>query len=1273
MASKLSTLGSRYTSTVPEGFNTPVDELKKLLPQQVPRQEPRVIPEGVGEDTGVPPLSTTLRGEVPLPAEEIGATGPYSSLNASYAEPMDPMAIAFNEEQNQRVATPNFAPDLSSEESTLATLQGIKEQGVGTQELTSAGDIKIGGMGSDLNNLSPLETIAKASNITDIATQYGKAIFTNPNSFIIRNEAVLQQYFGLENPNIPEQLKEQAMSKLPTSLLLALNKVASESLYQNRGQIGDEGMIYDREKDSEFVSAEKLMESNNLNDKETQKAIKEILSDTNRNHKAVYDQITQLAPLVKEYMYGTSPTNPDTEAGRFAGESNTVASFSVALDAINADYLSLGRDKYNALHLLPGKNLNYDVRKQLEEVAIAYDPTLKGNLFVAQKNPAVGGIPTNDTAKFIRDEQARGTDIVDIAMTLMDNIPLTANQNRLRAEEKFLADIMENAVYFRLSDNSPSGYTFLTAKQINPNNDPDMDMSEYTFAYSDSYARGALLNLTQDRFMELLDNHGIFEKDFQGNNKLNQYGEPVINRIIGSVGNNKVVQMKTHINEYLQGLVGDLWYGMMKKSPVTHRMFQRATNINWINHSGTIRGALSFGRVDQLRVESIKDLLNTSYNVGKKLQNVSAVGFQARGEKQITLFASLPYEDQLKAGTIYSLASVAHEMELTSAGQLGMKYTIPEMINSFNENTLNDLATKGESLLGWLNNGQPTPEWLKPFAKKKEFGPVIDATILAYNIKTADKVGGRNVPLDIMIEKDSSQSNAILQALTIGDKYVANMLGGNLYQNEVKDEFKNLREKAASTVKDDVIAALTGEQDEEIKESLIVFFEKAKQMTGNAFSKIYARGIVVAGLYGKHPSFMFEEVDDMLMELSIRGMGKEINALKQKYGADNFLGKSITAALTMSFYTHMPSLSMYQTIMKSLASVNAAAYGPTIWNTYGDQVINIASQYSILTNIDKNRLEKQAIDFKTRGKYTPESGGEAISLGADAEGNDLELMPRAIVRDIRATGQETASFKKKNRIEKSLANTPEGREDRGYYEGKAFKDGFAVVTTQSADSYVWAMASVVSNALMKTKKPMENLSIHDAVLSNPASVIPFLIAYNNIALPQIAKESGKMWDRFWNNTMTAKQDAIKRVNKEGAANIGRESDYAALSGFFDEIWHYSYSKPEGVLRGREAEIKRYDAKQKKNQLALKIAKENGWLPPVVSNTNAKFNTWVTPKQFETLMELLTEMSGLSDKKTSQFGISGFNLKTIEFIKFKTQLVSMLDSLNKRNGDIVNTR
>ena len=88
--------------------------------------------------------------------------------------------------------------------------------------------------------------------------------------------------------------------------------------------------------------------------------------------------------------------------------------------------------------MLPGEKLSHDVRKQLEELAVAYDPMLRGNPINAQKNPTVGGIPANDTAKFIRDEQARGTDMVDLAMALMDNIPLTANQNRLKAEEKFL-------------------------------------------------------------------------------------------------------------------------------------------------------------------------------------------------------------------------------------------------------------------------------------------------------------------------------------------------------------------------------------------------------------------------------------------------------------------------------------------------------------------------------------------------------------------------------------------------------------------------------------------------------------------------------------------------------------------------------------------------------------------------------------------------------------------------------------------------------------------
>ena len=1242
---------SKFRSLVSSQPQLPVTQIPQtedyLNPSQYPvpqiTPESRVIPPP--EEGGVNPLTTVNQGIVPEVGQELTPQGE--------VVPAAP-DTSFNEQENQRLALPSQPLDFSSEEAALRTLQNIQQENIPTKQLDVMGNFMSdeAKKQSSFKDKSPADLVATASWLQSRSQELANDMFGSPNSALMRNENHVSNYLGLNTYPTPA-MNEAAMARLPGAALVVLSDMAKQGYIQNIGQVGEEGLYKSKKKgeqDTEFAdkpSNELLQEV--TTSEEAKEAFKEVAQNPQK-HRSAHAAISSIAPRLKELIHGAAPSS-EKEAGKYAADSDILASYSFAVDALNSGYLSVGRDKYGAVHIVPGPKLDWNTLRQLEEVSNAYNDMTRGNAFVAQKNAPVNGIPANAAARFITDQTERGTSAVEIVMSLIDNIAITTNPLRLKTQQKMFDDIRNNLVFFVLDSNTPEGYRYILPEEWH--NNPNILNSSTVVAYSESQFGESLLNMTKARFQELLDVHGIFETDFQGNTRYDEKGNPILNRIVSTVGKNKMDQIQTHIYKYLDKLSSGLFYGMMKMSPVTHRMFQRATDINWINHSGTIRAGIAFGRVEQMFIKDPVALINTAKSLSNALDKVPSKGIEERGVKQIELYQSASKDKQLAMGATYIMASIAHELDLPSMGPLRKHYTINDMINAFNEDTFNDMASKGASVLAWLNNDADFPAWLNP--KKKEWAPVFDAVIMAYNMRQAKNAGGKLVPLDAIIEKDSSQSNAILQALTIGDMQVARLLGANLYNSNIETEFKNLREKAASTIEQDIAETMTGpdEREAEEREALINFFGNVKDKISN-FSKVYARGIVVAGLYGKHPSFMFEEAETMLAEIEQQGLGNEVNKLKSKFNTEEDLLKAIAAVYTKSFYTHMESLSLYQQVMKSLAAINAAAYGSTIFKTYGDQVVDMASSFGILTKVDKDRIQKQYEDFALKNSYIPGTGGMPYQVT-----EDISVSPYGTQKDIRASGQAIASHSKNKRIQEGLA--PE--EDLGYYSGKSFRDAFPVVTTQSGDSFLWAIASLATHKHMKATNAMNLLPIHDAVLGDPSSIIPFVISYNNIGMPKIAKEAERMWRGFYDQTMNSVKDAMVKVEKAKGANIGREGDYAALSAYFDELWHYSNTVPEGAKRGRQADINRYSKKKQKNDEILAQASKAGWIPPTKENTVDKYNQWVSPKQFKELMDLLKESTG--------FGDSGYNKKNLE--SFISNVRNVVHRLSAVNRDIVNLR
>jgi hypothetical protein len=1158
----------------------------------------------------------------------------------------------FNEAEDIRLGTPGFQADFASLDTAENTLNKLNQGGFLDRADTNGKTLEI--QSSDLTNAAHQMVIASNKQMVNIVGDSSTA----PKPYFAENIDSLTSSLGLNENNVSRLGSSIYMAKIDAARDVALK--TSRQVDKTKDILGEEENTGEMFVPTEGTPSEKVLP------KDVMSALKDINKNLDKQP-YMFGFYSSIFKRTHELLHGNKPDATQAEAGQYTNKNNIGTGALLALDFFKSGDFELARTKNGDYFPVPTMKMGRAEALSFQ-VAEAYNlmaglESKNQNVFVAQRNPVVGGIPANKVAQFIRGTAAyTNEDITDLGMSLVNLVSLQTDPQKLVMMQKMAADVVENAVYFYVDETSRAGYGLVSAKEAEAVKAP------LYLAYSDSIYGSTLLDFSKARFNELVREHKLT----LDNGK--------VNPTVSEVGKNKALQVQRHLGDYLPSVSTGLWYGFMKKSDMTHRAFQRATNVNWINHSGTIRAGLSFGNKPALRVSSVADNIKVAKRISSILREVSGSG-QARGEQQLKAYSKLSEADQLKYGSTYILASAAHELGLT---ELGKHYSFTDVVDSFNEDVFKQLVEYGKEAYGWstdpaspLPANLPPDHWFGKVNKKKEWFPIFDAAVMAYEMDMAEKMGGKHVTLRAIIEKDSSQSNAFIQALSIGDVSTMRLLGANL-SDSFESEFKNLREKAASTVSDDIYEALSGEDEADIAARLTKFFDKVRMHPDANFSKLYARGIVVAGLYGKHPSFMFKEVEDMLAGIELlSGMEEEVAILKDSFGNTEEglqeLHKTIASVYAKSFSKHMPGLSAYQSVMKSMATVVAATYGSSLFKTYGGQLINMAGAHGILTETDKQKLFRMEEQFKNLGEQT-EFGSIAQNFPVQADGEDLSVMPLGIKKDIRSSGKEKADRATKMRKEEQLVSLPDGdQEYGGFFAGNSFRDAFAVLTTQSGDSFMWFTAVVAANKFMNKPQPLNALPVHDAVLGDALSVIPFLIAYNNIAPYQVTKEAKKMWKGFQDQMLESIVNAKTKVKESGFANIGEEGLYSAVSGYFDRLWHYSHSVSEDVKKKRKGASEKSAFLSKRSDEILAIAQKNGWIRRTESNREKRYNSLIKPEQFNRLIDLMTEAQGLSSEKKSVFGISKHNNNTRVLKDFMDNISSIEGMLSKNKRDITNMR
>jgi hypothetical protein len=1214
--------------------------------------------EGIQQTNVVPSeMVTSFKGEVPPTTFGLQPTGEEDVAGRPIQQVVPKETdMGFLAAEDTRLSVPNFPADFSTMDTAEQTLNALNQQGFLGREDQQGNTTEI--QSSDLTNAA--QQISMAAN--KFSDRIVGSVSEAPQPHFAENIDMLATSLGVTEQNLP---------RLGTSIYMSMLDAGKDTILKTTGQVDkNKDILGEEETEGELFKPSEGTPNNKILNKD----VIESLAYINKNldkQPYMFGFYSAIFKRAHELLQGNQGDTPSAVAGEYSNKNNIKAGAVLAADFFKQGYFELARTKNGDYFPVATPKLT-KAEALAFQAAEAYNLVAglnakNQNIFVAQRNPSIGGIPANKVAQFIRGKEAyTSEDITDLGMALVNYVSLQTDPQKLAMMQKMAQDVMENAVYFYLDDNSASGYGLVSAKNVE-----GLPPKTTTYlAYSDSIYASTMLDFSKARFNELIREHKL---------KIETSDGQVVNPIVSSVAKNKALQVGKHLAEYLPSVSVGLWYGFMKKSDMTHRAFQRATNVNWINHAGTIRAGLGFGNKPSLRVTNIEENISTSKGISKGLTQVSGSG-KARGEQQLKFYSKLSEADQLKYGSTYILANAAHELGLIN---LGKHYSFTDMVNAFDKNVFDQLVQYGQEANTWLNQegafptNLPDDHWFAKVNKKKEWFPIFDAVTMAYEMNLAEQMGGKHVTLRAIVEKDSSQSNAFIQALSIGDLSTMRLLGANV-SDKFESEFKNLREKAASTVSDDINEALSGEDERDIAAALTKFFDKVRAHPDANFSKLYARGIVVAGLYGKHPSFMFKEVEDMLAGIELlRGMESEVANIKDLFGNDEKglqeLHKTIASVYAKSFKKHMPGLSAYQRVMKSLATVVAATYGSSMFKTYGGQLINMAGAHGILTEIDKKKLFRMEQSFLDTG-VQQEFGSVGQMMPMTLEGQDTSVMPLGVTKDIRASGDRKADRQTKNRKQEQLVTLPDGdQEYGGFFAGNSFRDAFAVLTTQSGDSFMWFTAVVAANKFMGKQQPLNTLPIHDAVLADSLSVIPFLIAYNNIAPYDVTKEAKKMWKGFQDHTLESIKNAKKIVAETGRANIGDEGLYSAVSGYFDRLWHYSHSTSEDVKKKRKGAADQAANLSKRSQEILAIAEKNGWIRKTESNRDKRYNLLITPTKFNNLIDLMLEAQGLSSASKSVFGISGHNNNTKVLNGFIDNISNIESMLAKMSRDITNMR
>ena len=698
---------------------------------------------------------------------------------------------------------------------------------------------------------------------------------------------------------------------------------------------------------------------------------------------------------------------------------------------------------------------------------------------------------------------------------------------------------------------------------------------------------------------------------------------------------------------------------LLKQSPATLRYQHIANDLNVMNQKGTTRTSFEFRSNAKIQIDPNSGLwTNGSPQVVKRAKEIyadtGAVGV-ARGQKihqrLLNLKKTNPAEFQAM-NYYYNLgAQFAKHIDPGAARLFAdnhlngrdLSVWTPQDYIRFGATMQGKAATLGNDLRnGNISELAKSNKWL---TEKGEWQYPASVLLDAADIHAASQDPGRPpVKLRNMMEADARQSNAGLISILIGDTTSASVLGLiPAIQDGNVDIAAGLREKVWDTIDRDIESTFSGPDDVSIRAGWATLLSALGQDTGGRAAKTYARGLVVAGLYGKTSQKMYTEADDFFTAIQrvagdpnsqTKAAWKNLKAIyaKKQDGVVR-MRNDLTDLYTTSMEKHMSKLNGYQHAMRALGKAMAAINAPSeIQNMFGGiQEISGDNFSSVL----KNAIDGQAF-------------GAMEVVTEQVAGLDIPVTTRQVDR----AGAAEPLFISEGNV-------------KHYRAGSKERNAWPVDVIQGGDSTVMTLAMLALNSDPSGYKgsPAQAVSIHDAIISGPEGHLMATNAYNNIAVPAWAEQAPTLMTRILDTYNTHLKDVKKKFGEDGAnigtqfiGGVGAQSSFHGLTGYFDTLYDEVYGadsgsnvdKPDMSIIGNQQtdfledyQLARSEQKREttikgnmKKKALLEAAAQHGWLPPTANNLEARKFRKVSGPDFIALIDIMRAGNSIMDRAES---------------------------------------
>ena len=727
-------------------------------------------------------------------------------------------------------------------------------------------------------------------------------------------------------------------------------------------------------------------------------------------------------------------------------------------------------------------------------------------------------------------------------------------------------------------------------------------------------------------------------------------------------------------------------YGTLSKSVTTGRVNEMASDVNLGAHKGTLRMAHTWGNIaavhlsrgDNASISKTEEVQKIATKVARAFRDLPPG--EAYGVTLDRRLKNLPEAELMVADTLYAIGTSLHGGGVKVTDADGNRIDNPDDGDYImhGQRHLNVAAQRGNEVLSWVEQGK-LPDQMPSWFHNKKGEWAWDTTIYEdaaslYNYMTVP--GARAPVFKHVVEHDASQSNAFIMATLIGDTRTMAMLGAALdmppgtWAAYGGQKPADLRAAMMQTIDEDIDRAFIYGEDADITwtrqniRDFITEMQLEAQQNGDDPAKVYARGIVVAGLYGKATVYMYSEVRDMLAKVP-KARKKMEAKYRQKFGNDwqEAMEGDLANLYSQSAQTNMAELFKFQYAIKRLTGVKAAVNGSgKIPGIAADEDIDI--EYTQWNQHWESDLESKISGVLQGQGFDPAqvtTGDPANPVGDITPERGLQAAHgwRTYDRD---------NHEKKRGGESSINAAPPSIIQNG--------DWYGLMITY--------LMSNMNNDGSVRQVPRNIKTIHDAVLTGAGSTLIAKNAYNNVFPYQVAKAArgpnGQNELAYLSRLITSMDDdidtALDIVEKDGGATIGTYGKFHGVGDFFDRMWFNQ--KGHGTTRQQQQsgqEILSED-ERRENNVTLAIARKLGWVPPTGGNDVERRGVTVSPENFAALVELIVEASKVQTKEpVYQKEIGGDVSFWTKWMKktYTKRVPEMIDRMAKLGRGINNLR